>query len=497
MSIQYNTNSKLISRFQKKLPPVGNLNNNNPGNNSVINSTIAYFNHDSNTKTQESNNYSHRNNTDNTVNNNIQNNNIQDNKNNNNDIPIDTPFESPFVKNSSEYLLQLCHSIYPEELHEQIDKLSKTDGSLELYTFFALILQNFIKHWYGTKIPTNDNEFIILVFNLLKDLINYISNSDWDREMFLLDDVPILISQHMDIIKILRSVNSQIIYKEMCQLYLIPTDLYPNLITDLIKDSLDERSVLQDLFLDALMNKLLLGRVLDSCIEPFYILRGIDKICEKLLNKKIQKESQAFKISFKISNKFVKLYSYGKEIISNIINNYNDKLRSENKNYSLLNRYLFTLLNKNLFKLYKRKPIIYTTLRYIQYYLNRSTTITNYLRKRFLYFTSDKIFNERNKQHLFNLLRQLLFPNDNLMGPRSVIPTGEKFMRYKNQIIDKLWLVVKLNHLNTLLGVSQSDIEYFINTICNVEKGCNKLLVFRILDCYLRSLKDSRDANSI
>lgn len=494
MSIQYNTNSKLISRFQKKLPLASN------NNNSIKNSTTTSKNPPDGSPRSHQGNDIDQNSYNSFVSlkisssSKIPNNNIHVK---NSVDTIDTPFHSSFVKNSPEYLMELCDWIYPESMHDQIANFAKIDdGTLELYAFCALILENFIKHWYGVKIPTENNEFIIIILDLLQDVTNFIKLAKWDQERFFLDSLPILISQHIQIIKRLRLTHNEIKYHDMCQQYLISTDHYPNIITNLINDSLQERSVLQDSFIEALMNKLLLGRVLDSCIEPYYILRGIEKLCDKLLHKKIRykAERKSFAFSGQITNNIIKLYSYGKDMIFAIRKDPTSisSTQQRQKN-SILNRYLFTLIGEDIFKLHVRKPIIYTVLRYVQHYLNNSKTITTYLSKRFAFLISEKAFNVKNRKYLFNNLRQLLFPNDNLMGPRTAIPTGEKFDRYKFKVADKLWFIIQLNRLDSLAGVSHSDVSYFIETICTAEKGCNKLLLFRVLDCYLQTLRENND----
>lgn len=209
-----------------------------------------------------------------------------------NNLPI---FNSPHEKNSVKYLQQLCRSIYSESLHQRINQL-KPSPDLQINAFVALIFQNFVKSWYGVKIPTDDDEFITELFNLLQNMIQYLANRindgsiDW--EALLADDIPVIISKHIHGIREckLNLSNNETTYTKYCKLTLFEEDKYPYIITDFLKKTIGNTdSMLQSSMLDSLFNVLLLNHIMDSIVEPYYVLDGINKVCSKLKAKKMDK----------------------------------------------------------------------------------------------------------------------------------------------------------------------------------------------------------------
>ena len=93
-----------------------------------------------------------------------------------------------------------------------------------------------------------------------------------------------------------------------------------------------------------------------------------------------------------------------------------------------------------------------------------------------------------NIKHLFNSIRSLLFPNDNLMGPRTIIPTGDEFEKCKLQCIDKLTKAIQVKKLDSTFGITEDNIKFFIEIICQEDTRINKTLLFRIIDCLIAHL---------
>lgn len=130
----------------------------------------------------------------------------------------DVSFESEFEKDSVEYLRDLCFSIYPNSLHQKIRSIEALPD-LQVNTFIALIFQNFVKSWYGIKIPTDDSKFLTELYNLVQDLITYLKSSKINYHALLLDYIPCLLSSHLKALND-SSQNNDLVYEQYCKLTL-------------------------------------------------------------------------------------------------------------------------------------------------------------------------------------------------------------------------------------------------------------------------------------
>ncbi|SMN19855.1 similar to Saccharomyces cerevisiae YDR179W-A Putative protein of unknown function [Maudiozyma saulgeensis] len=400
----------------------------------------------------------------------------------------DDPFVSKHIKDSPEYLQQLCCSCLPSSLHQRIRNL-KVTPDLEIVALVALIYKNFISHWYGVKIPTNDTQFATEIYNIVERLISYLrEKSNLNTKLILLDEFPVLLSIH---ICALRSINTKQtmgsgdIYKQYTKLTLYEEDTYPYIITALIQQSLDNTSLLQGTFIDALFNQLLLGRVFDSITEPYYVLRGISKLCNKIIERN----------NTKISSNTVSYWSMIKAKLSKIrkmvtyVSSYEDS--SKDKNYdSLMNKYITHTFFVDLLQLEIKKPLLYSTLKFIQNLCSRSNTINKIFNNTLDTLINKKVMNSTTVGSLTRLVRHTLFPNDNFMGPRTVIPTGVHFEEFKNDRIEELWQVCTIYKASLVLNITKDDVKTFIDSIC-ISKECNKLLMFRLIDCMLAHIIDN------
>lgn len=407
----------------------------------------------------------------------------------------DPPFASQFTKNSDEYLEDLCDSIYPVPLHKDIKNICNLkDGSLEMHSFFALLVDNFINYWYGNKIPSNNPELLETIFQILNNLICFLqSNSKTiDINRLFLEDIPILIGEHVKVLrKIKQYPNPNQLYEEYLRLSLIDDDVYPTVITNLIQDNLYCDSILQQSFLDSFFNEFLLGRILDSCSEPYYLLRAITKISEKVIRqKKYKKENENILSNdflLKIFSKISSMWS-ATILLFSLVTGYMGRNARTSHNTNIMKSYIWTLINIDILSLDKRKPLIYVICRYVQYILSSFQGTINGMSVFVEIYVWNTIFSVANIKSSMNFLRTMLFPNDNNMGPRTIIPVGQEFRALKLDTQNKLWQAIKEKNLNILLGISEDDTRVFIEMICQEDKRCNKILILQIIDCIMAHL---------
>lgn len=505
-TIRYNTNSSLIQRFQKndylkREPP---KNNNNilsyDGiffHNQYMKSTTTATASSSSSSTGSTGSTSSTSTNDDDVNNTI--------------IEQDPPFTSSYPKNSTPYLKELCFSIYPKSIYYQINDFSSlNDGSLEFNAVLALIVKNFVKYWYGPKICTDDTEFLERLFEIFHNLTKFVTTRTKNIDMIrlLLNDIPVILSEHIRVIKQLNThqIHDSSRYKTYCNLSMIENDRYPFVITDLIKDSLSCESVLQNAFLDSLFNQFLFGRILDSCLEPYYFLRMLTKLADKIIEdggeinnsnnnyntkkkKKHQKVNYCQLIFQKWLFKLTRFYNCLITISLALINGPKNKTDKISNDVNVLNSYVWTLINIEILSLNNKRPIFYMIFCYIQHFMLLSISIIRFIDSYFVEkFIWGQVLPSKNIKHSFNSIRTLLFPNDNLMGPRTIIPTEEEFENFKLQCTNKLIKVVQLKRLDSTLGITKDNIIFFIDMICQEDTKINKTLLFRIIDCLIAHL---------
>ncbi|CAB4253938.1 similar to Saccharomyces cerevisiae YDR179W-A Putative protein of unknown function [Maudiozyma barnettii] len=399
----------------------------------------------------------------------------------------DDPFVSKYSKDSPKYLHQLCCFYLPSSLHQRIRNL-KASPDLEIMALVVLIYKNFISHWYGSKIPTKDTQFATEIYNIVEKLISYLrKKSHINIKSILLNEFPLLLSTH---ICALRSIDDKYnmnhidIYKRYSQLTLYEEDTYPYVITILIQRSLNNTSLLQGTFIDALFNQLLLGRVFDSVAEPYYVLRSISKCCNKIMERKNTKDLSTHEQYWtKIKTKL----SQVRKMVTYILSYDN---RNNESNYdSVMNNYITHTWFVDLLQLEIRKPLLYSTLKFLQNIFSKSTTLNKISNNALDNLIYKKLMDSTTVSSLTRLIRHTLFPHDNLMGPRTAIPTGGDFEVFKNEIIEELWEVCKIFKGTLILNITKEDIRDFVNSIC-VSKECNKILMFRLADCILAHITD-------
>lgn len=495
-TIRYNTNSSLIQRFQKN----DHLKREPSKNNSNIPS-YGYTSFFSQNKTSISISSSSSSNSNS--------NNTNDDDDDNVKIEQDPPFISSYPKNSTPYLKDLCFSIYSKSIHYQINNLgSFNDGSLEFNALLALIVKNFINYWYGPKIYTDDTEFLERLFELFHNLTNFVSTRTKNIDMIrlLLNDIPVILSEHIKVIKRLNihQIGQPFRYKIYCDLSMIENDRYLFIITDLIKSRLFCRSILQDTFLDSLFNQFLFGRILDSCLEPYYFLKILTKMSDKIIKeedannnnwKKKKKRKTPQNINYYLlifqtwKTKLTKFYNSLITISFNLMNSPKIQTGKSTNDVHVLSSYVWTLINIEMLSLNNKRPIFYIIFRYIQHFMLLSIHINQFIDSYFVQkIVWEKALISKNIKYSFNSIRTLLFPNDNLMGPKTIVPTGEEFKKFKLQCINNLIKVIRLKKLDSTLGITENDIKIFIDMVCQEDTKINKILLFRIIDCLIAHL---------
>ena len=104
-------------------------------------------------------------------------------------------------------------------------------------------------------------------------------------------------------------------------------------------------------------------------------------------------------------------------------------------------------------------------------------------------FIYSKLWNGEVVAYLFNEIRRTLFPQDNMMGPRTIIPTGKEFEDMKLKTASDVWDACKFYSLDIILGITKEDTRNFIEGVC-LSKDANKVLYFRLLECLLAHIAD-------
>ncbi|CAI4038056.1 hypothetical protein SMKI_04G3950 [Saccharomyces mikatae IFO 1815] len=405
---------------------------------------------------------------------------------------IDNSFQSEFEKDSVEYLRDLCSSVFPNSLHQRIRSLEVLPD-LQINAFFALIFQNYIKSWYGVKIPTDDSKFLTELYNVVQDLIAYMKSSKINYNDLLLDYIPYLLSSHLKALKD-PSLSEDLVFEHYSKLTLYDSKRYPTLFTDIIQRKLKTRSLLQRSFLDSFLNELVFGRIIDSIMEPYYLLEGLNRICMKVkLNSSMNIKQKVVysksnysswwsvsKVKQKISQ-MARLVSYSTSIKSPNIDN------TSVPEIPFLQRYVFSLFTDDFFKLSMRKPFLFSMCRTLQHWISKSNNLNKFMYNMFGNIIRTKITSPMTIGNFFSSLRHSMFPNDNMMGPPKEVPIGDAFLEFREECICNLWDVCKTYKLARTLAIERSDIADLV--IClSKNRDCNKLLLYKIIDCVVAQL---------
>ncbi|CAI1830983.1 hypothetical protein SEUBUCD646_0B03020 [Saccharomyces eubayanus] len=404
----------------------------------------------------------------------------------------DISFQSEFEKDSVGYLQDLCCSVYPSSLHQRIKNL-RGSPDLQINAFIALIFKNFIKSWYGVKIPTNDSKFLTELYNLVQNLVKYMKNSQIDYGSLLLDYIPCLVSSHL---KALRDCpqDTNLVYEHYCQLTLYDSKRYPGLFIDIIQNKMNTKSLLQRSFLDSFLNELVFGHILDSIIEPYHLLNGLNIICKKIKLRSAMnpKESSTDEKSKAGAWSFVGKIKHKISQVGKLVS-YSTSMKSPNMDSTgipeipFLQRYIFTFILVDFFKLPMRKPFLFSMCRTFQCWISKSKFLNKMMYRMFANTAQAKITDPTILGGLFVSLRHSLFPNDSAMGPPKTIPIDDAFLEFRGECVSNVWDVCIAYRIDKILAIKKFDIEEVIHSLSK-DRDCNKLLLYRAMDCVAAQL---------
>ncbi|AJU85250.1 hypothetical protein H785_YJM1208D00416 [Saccharomyces cerevisiae YJM1208] len=404
----------------------------------------------------------------------------------------DVSFESEFEKDSVEYLRDLCFSIYPNSLHQKIRSIEALPD-LQVNSFIALIFQNFVKSWYGIKIPTDDSKFLTELYNLVQDLITYLKSSKINYHALLLDYIPCLLSSHLKALND-SSQNNDLVYEQYCKLTLYDSKRYPMLFIEIIQSKMSTKSLLQRSFLDSFLNELVFGHIFNSIAEPYYLLEGLNKICIRIkLNSAGNTRNEVTHGKPKcdpwlfVSNVKHKILQMTRLLAYSTSTEAANMNTAEIQETAFLQRYIFTFFTDDFFKLSMRKPFLFSICRTLQHWICKSNALNRVMYRTFDNIVQTKITSPVTIGNLFSLLRHSLFPNDNMMGPPRVLPVGDAFLEFREECISNLWDICMTYKLDHILAIKRSDIADLIICISK-NRDCNKLLIYRIIDCVIAQL---------
>lgn len=393
------------------------------------------------------------------------------------DPPRDVAFKSQYPKESDDYMKELCQSIYPETLGSRIDSITNTNR-LNFHAVVALVVKNFVLNWYGVKISTIEcsrDEFLIAIFNAVDETYTDISKAisrNVNIEQLILDDIPVVISSHLRTLRELTKCgnnNDLLNVENYCRLNLLQSECYLQecYINLILENFIANESILQKTFLDSILRNLIFGSILESISNTFYILDLINNIFMKLNDAKSHGNSSR-----------------------------HQKLDSTKMQINLLNSNLLSLILVDTLQLPVRNPFWFSIL--------------NVLIKLALYIPMINAFVTRQTQHhiakfmagpldfayLMKKLRNVLFPNDNMMGPRRIVPQGEELLQFKRQVTQNMLTYFNKNTiLKEALMITEEEISELIDLI-SLDNQCNKIFLLQLIEPLVVLLLSEKKSNA-
>lgn len=392
---------------------------------------------------------------------------------------LDVPFESVHEKNSDAYLQELCCSVYPTSLHRRVRKLNPTNG-LPVHAFMCLIWKNFVTSWYNVKIRATDDRFMVQLFELVDEIVLRLKMVDVCYESLLADELPLLLSEHMNAMRLcLRKDN---VYKCYCQLTFYEDNYYPQVLSNYLLSSVRCDSSLETTFLQGLLNDLLLGKILDKITEPYYVVAAINKICDAWETRRCLAQDKADRGAFQRLKRGIARVGQTIALLTSMNKNSGDAL---SRPFPYMRG--FTLVFVDLLKFPQRKPYLYALGKTLQYWSAKSKSL-NAIMQNLFFNVVTRSLRDMSVRSASESLRLAVFPNDNKLGPGKDIPVGKEYEEFVSASIEKQWRLVNSLGLNSVLGIDRAQIEE-LNEMIGRDKRCNKLLVFRIIDCLLAHTK--------
>lgn len=382
----------------------------------------------------------------------------------------DIPFQSNNEKDSHQYLLDLCRSVYPKELHQALRTFP--GWRLSIHSFLVLVVKNFVCSWYGGRIPTPDTEFIILLFELFERFVDELWANRFPTQKMLGNDIPWILNTHIAIMQ--KVIEENLSLDDFYDLNLYRYQ-YPQAISKKLLQHITGDSRLEAAFLDSFLNELLLDKLIDKILEPFIILDIIKVICERQLasNDIPLKKNAVLKERDLVS--FAKIASH---IFTSTVRQIKLFVAAPFSGVKIADLFLFKLIADSM-KLSLRKPLLYHFCKTVQLFSNRIALVNSGIALFFNEFFGS--FKAENSQILFIKMRHILFPNDNKMGQSRIEPTPDEILVLKSNCSELLYRVCVKNHLDIIIGTTRSDCSDFIDGLTR-NRSMNKFILQRILD---------------
>lgn len=398
---------------------------------------------------------------------------------------------------------------------------SSNDLDIRLYALFSLLINDFIFGWYenSLNLGEKDNftkELIFIFAHISRNLQERINKSHNDFIRLIITDLPYLLNDHfnnLDEISCLlaregfRKINEieqdNILANEWVLRYndgltndgkiVVYRRYVVKSIVCLILPHENTESKISREFLVSLLDGIVLKNIIDSFCDSFVIWDIIGKICQKL--------NEINSLENKNNNSNYHKSSKKKSMVHSILEFFIIEERYELNGEDLLTFSdfipLFNLINF-LTLLNIRFPILATLTKVILQVMLNINFLKKFMNNAINRIISQNLLTQKNAEKLVDLLRHLMFIDDNKFGMKS---------RYIPQNNDELQILYdeNLGHIKNFLSsgskvsnifiskadsVNENIVEEKAKYIMNVFKNrqINQTLIRKMIDLLLSKL---------
>ncbi|KAL3232795.1 hypothetical protein RNJ44_04711 [Nakaseomyces bracarensis] len=389
------------------------------------------------------------------------------------DLPRDSAFRSAFCKESDSYLKELCKSVYPNTVRRKIDSISNPDR-LNFHALVSLLVKNFVLNWYGVKISIIDiqgDDFLLSIFQTADNTYTNLANAltkKVDIEYYILEHLPKVISLHLATLRELSINEEQLNVDNYCRLHLLPSGEYlqNNYIAIILEHFDPNQSILQKTLLRSILHNIIFGSILDSISNTFYVLDLINNI-------------------------FIRLNDRKRVLMPHNNNNEHNPSRIP---INVLQSSLLSLVIVDICQLPIKNPFWFSLLNVLIKIALFVPFLNSYIANKAEQNLSSLLAGPLDVSLLLRKLRNTLFPNDNLMGQRRIIPEGKELELFKAQVIRNVWLYFQNKAtLRQGLLITEKQIESLINLI-SLNHQCNKIFLLQMIEPVVVLLVSNEDA---
>ncbi|CUS22109.1 LAQU0S04e08416g1_1 [Lachancea quebecensis] len=381
-----------------------------------------------------------------------------------------TRFLSSFEKDTPEYLRELCCSAYPKQIHAQLETCNS--AKLAAHAFFALVFKNFVCSWFGPKIPSTDPEFLCELYHIIDRLLCHFEEHEIEWESLLLDDVPLLLTQHL---RAVRRAARDGWCDEARERALLDPDYDRARVSSYVCSLLKSESHLQTAFLRSLFEDLLCDRILHSIADPSLVLEAVNKVARSLAcpgsplpGGSREENSQSWR------QRLVCLKTY-------VYSENDQQFPADSKPF--LHRYVFTFV-KCFTAFERRKPLLYAFCKYCQALTARRSPVNRILHKLFYNFVKTKLASVSRVSGLFLTLRHIVFPTDTTMGPPRVPLDDQQKSWLQLECEENIMKLLERFRLTSIFGLGREDVRSFVVAI-SLDQEMNTLLLERLMACFV------------